>query len=301
MTQLLSMNRFLTLSLLILISIQGTGQERAIQKALADAPRAYALFDIDGKPVPWTDLVEAAMESEVVLFGEYHDDPVMHWLQAELVRALIEMDVRPAMGAEMLEADDQLVLDEFLAGLVSEDKFKAAANLWPNHFTDYHPLLELAQVHDLPFIATNVPRRYASYVYQHGLDGLENLSPEAQAFLPPLPVPFDLSLPGYDAMLAMGGGHGGETLPMAQAIKDATMAHFISTNLPDDGLFIHFNGAYHSQDQEGIGWYLRHAQPDLDILTIHVHMQSDMSSPDSSEVGRGDFLLITHERMTRTH
>ena len=32
-------------------------------------------------------------------------------------------------------------------------------------------------------------------------------------------------------MLAMGGGHGGETLPMAQAIKDATMAHFILSNL----------------------------------------------------------------------
>ena len=65
--------------------------------------------------------------------------------------------------------------------------------------------------------------------------------------------------------------------------------------------FVHFNGAYHSQDGEGIGWYLREGQPDLDILTIHVHMQSDMSAPDESEVGRGDFLLVTHERMTRTH
>ena len=190
----------------------------------------------------WPDLVEAAREADVVLFGEYHDDPVMHWLQVELVRDLLAADVRPALGAEMLEADDQLVVDEFLAGWVSDDKLKAAANLWPNHFTDYHPLLELAKDNELPFIATNVPRRYASYVYQHGLTGLEELSEDAKAFLPPLPVPFDITLPGYDAMLAMGGGHGGETLPMAQAIKDATMAHFIFQTCPKGAAFVHFNG-----------------------------------------------------------
>ena len=188
----------------LLFALDGVAQARALSKALANSPRAYALFDKVGKPVAWPDLVEAAREADVVLFGEYHDDPIMHWLQAELIRDLLAADIRPALGAEMLEADDQLVVDEFLAGWVSDDKLKAAANLWPNHFTDYHPLLELAKAHELPFIATNVPRRYASYVYQHGLASLQELSEEAKAFLPPLPVPFDITLPGYDAML----GHG---------------------------------------------------------------------------------------------
>ena len=107
---------------------------------------------------------------------------------------------------------------------MSDDKLKAAANLWPNHFTDYHPLLELARDNGLRFIATNVPRRYASFVYHNGLDALKELSQEAKAYLPPLPVAYDPTLPGYEAMLDMAGGHGGETLPMAQAIKDATMA-----------------------------------------------------------------------------
>ena len=284
----------------LLFALDGVAQARALSKALANSPRAYALFDKVGKPVAWPDLVKAAREADVVLFGEYHDEPIMHWLQAELIRDLLDADIRPTLGAEMLEADDQLVVDEFLAGWISDDKLKAAANLWPNHFTDYHPLLELAKAHELPFIATNVPRRYASYVYQHGLASLQELSEEAKAFLPPLPVPFDITLPGYDAMLAMGGGHGGETLPMAQAIKDATMAHFILSNLPKEAPFVHFNGAYHSQDGEGVGWYLRQGRSNLNILTIHAHMQPDMAAPDESEVGRGDFLLVTHERMTRT-
>ena len=56
----------------------------------------------------------------------------------------------------MIEADDQLVVNEFLDGWVSDDKLKTTANLWPNHFTDYHPLLELARDHELRFIATSV-------------------------------------------------------------------------------------------------------------------------------------------------
>ena len=291
----------LIVPVLLALPMSFLGQERAVNKALSKSPKAYALFDEEGKPAAWSDFVEEALDADVVLFGEYHDDPIMHWLQAELVREMLDAGVRPVLGAEMMEADDQLVVDEFLDGWVSDDKLKAAANLWPNHFTDYHPLLELARDHELRFIATNVPRRYASFVYQNGLEALEGLSDDAKQFLPSLPVPYDPTLPGYDAMLAMAGGHGGETLPMAQAIKDATMAHFILTHRKRGTPFVHFNGAYHSQDREGIGWYLHHDQPKLKVLTLHGHMSEDVSTPSPEEVGRGDFLLQTHARMTRTH
>lgn len=281
--------------------VAATAQDRALNKALADSPRAYALFDAKGIPVSWSDLVSQSLEADVVFFGELHDDAIMHWLQAELIRDLLAAGVSPTLGAEMLEADDQLVVNEHIAGWVNEDKLKAAANLWPNHKTDYQPLLDLASEHELPFIATNIPRRYASYVYQNGLEALNDLSDEAKAFLPPLPIPFDIELPGYQAMLAMGGGHGGETLPMAQAVKDATMAHFILSNLPEDAPFVHFNGAYHSQNHEGIVWYLHQTKPDLKVVTLHGHLQADVSEPEEEVLGLGDFLLITHERMTRTH
>ena len=69
-----------------LFALEGVAQARALSKAMADSPRAYALFDDAGKPVAWPDLLEAVREADVVLFGEYHDDPVMHWLQAELMK-----------------------------------------------------------------------------------------------------------------------------------------------------------------------------------------------------------------------
>lgn len=275
--------------------------QKAVRKALAESPTAYALFNADGEPMSWPEVVSQASRADVVFFGELHDDPIMHWLQAQLVRDLLDLDLHPVLGAEMLEADDQLVVNEFVDGTIQEDKFKAAANLWPNHFTDYHPLLELARDHGLTFVATNIPRRYASHVYKHGLDGLSSLSEEAQSYLPALPIPFDITLPGYDAMLSMGGGHGGETLPMAQAVKDATMAHWIGQHLGDGSPFVHMNGAYHSQNKEGIVWYLKQNHPDLNIMTIHGHLQADVLVPDSAALTMGDVILITNENMTRTH
>lgn len=282
-------------------SLHSLAQDRMQRKAIQDSPTAYALFNAEGEPQSWGQIMDAVATTDVVCFGELHDDAIMHWLQVEMVRDLLDRGLQPVLGAEMLEADDQLILDEFLTGIANEDKFNAAANLWPNHFTDYHPLLELAKEHQLEVVATNVPRRYASLVYREGLKGLAQLSEEAKAYLPPLPIPFDLDLPGYQAMMAMGGGHAGETLPMAQAIKDATMAYFISSHLPEDAPFIHFNGAYHSQDWEGIVWYLKAYLPELKVLTLHGTTQNQVLKPDSTALNRGDFLLITHERITRTH
>jgi uncharacterized iron-regulated protein len=291
----------LFLLLWILTSSVAWSQTKTQTKLMRDNPAAYALYHGDGSPAKWTDLVAEAAGADVVCFGELHDDAVMHWLEQELVRDLLAQGTIPNLGAEMFEADDQLVVDEYLAGVVNLDKLEAAANLWHNHATDYHPLLDLAKEHGLTMTATNVPRRYASWVYKHGLNGLEDLSADARAYLPSLPVAYDPTLPGYEAMLAMAGGHGGETLPMAQAIKDATMAHWILQTRTEGQPFVHVNGSYHSQDWEGIVWHLRHANPELNVLTLHGETQVNVWVPDSSALNRADFLLLTQAQMTRTH
>ena len=59
--------------------------------------------------------------------------------------------------------------------------------------------------------------------------------------------------------------HGNQNLPKAQAIKDATMAHFILENWEKGKTFIHYNGSYHSDNFEGIVWYLKQENPNLYI------------------------------------
>ncbi len=47
-----------------------------------------------------------------------------------------------------------------------------------------------AKENKIPFIATNVPRRYANVVKDNGLPYLDSLSNEAKRYLPPLPIQF---------------------------------------------------------------------------------------------------------------
>ena len=51
---------------------------------------------------------------------------------------------------------------------IKEANFREEAKLWPNYNTDYAPILEFAKKNELDFIATNIPRRYASMVARNG-------------------------------------------------------------------------------------------------------------------------------------
>jgi uncharacterized iron-regulated protein len=156
----------------------------------------------------------------------------------------------------------------------------------------------------LPFVATNIPRRYANLVHREGFEALEKLSAEAKQLLPPLPVKYDPELPGYKKMLEMGhmgGAEVNENLPKAQAIKDATMGYFILQNWSEGKLFLHFNGSGHSDNYEGIMWYLQQERPDLKIMTITTILQAGTDELMEESAGRADFSIVVPETMTRTY
>ncbi|OYQ31848.1 iron-regulated protein [Flavobacterium cyanobacteriorum] len=268
--------------------------------ATAQDKQPYQLYSADGKKTTYKKLLTASANSEVVLFGEHHDNSVMHWLQLELTKDLAEKKSL-VLGAEMIEADNQDELDKYLAGQVNQKAFDTLARLWPNYKTDYKPLVDFAKDKKFPFVATNVPRRYASMVYKGGFEALEKLTAEEKAWIAPLPIAYDASLPGYKAMLEMSGGHGGDNLPKAQAVKDATMAYFIALNLKSGSLFIHYNGTYHSDNYEGINWYLKKLKPQLKILTIAAVSQKDIDTLEKEHLKKADFILVVDEDVTKTH
>ena len=112
--------------------------------AMAQKP-AYKLFKENGKKVKYDKMVEAAKGADMVLFGEHHTNPISHWLQIELTKALFEEKGGDlVLGAEMFETDNQLILDEYLAELITEVKFEEEARLWKNYNTDYKPLVLFA-------------------------------------------------------------------------------------------------------------------------------------------------------------
>jgi uncharacterized iron-regulated protein len=270
----------------------------------SDKP-AYRFFDIKGKTADYEKVLKAALDSDIILFGELHNSPICHWLEFELTKDLYaEKKESLVMGAEMFETDDQLILNEYLSGKVKEKNFEAEAKLWNNYKTDYKPLVQFALKNKIPFVATNIPRRYASLVNKSGFEGLDSLSNEAKEFFPPLPVAYDPELKGYKDMISMLGDtsmHVSPNIPKAQAIKDATMAYNILQNWKKGKTFIHYNGAYHSDHFEGIIWYLRQSNPDLRLLTISSVEQDDLDTLAKANLNLADFILCVPSSMSKSY
>lgn len=270
----------------------------------SDLP-AYRIYNAKGKNSDFSKMLKEAASADVVLFGELHNNPISHWLQLELTKGLYDAKKEQlVMGAEMFESDNALILNEYLRKKVNDRNFESEARLWPNYKTDYKPLVTFARDNGIPFIATNIPRRYAALVNREGFDGLMQLDEEARRYIAPLPVAYDPELPGYRGMIEMMGGAGGhvnENLPRAQAIKDATMAHFILKNLKKGQTFLHFHGTYHSDNYEGIVWYLKQNNPELKILTINTSEQAAADSLEEGNKGKADFIIVVPETMTKTH
>lgn len=262
--------------------------------------QAYTIFDSNGKQVNYQQVFQSAKNANIILFGELHNNAIAHWLQYELSLDLLQIGDL-TFGAEMFEADNQDELNLYITDSIDSKGLDTLARLWPNFKTDYKPLVDLAKEHKQMFIATNIPRRYANMVYKKGFEVLETLSDLEKNWISPLPIEYDPELDCYINMLTMMGGHAGENFPKAQAIKDATMAYFIAKYFEPSKKFIHFNGAYHSDNYEGIVWYLKKKLPNQKYLTISTVIQEDVSKLNEESKGKADFIICVDENMTTTY
>lgn len=260
----------------------------------------YTLFDAKGKKVSYAKMIRLLKEKDIVLFGEFHNNAIAHWLQLAVTKDL-HANRQMVLGAEMFEADNQDALNNYLSGKLSAKGLDSNARLWKNYPTDYAPLVNYAKANNIPFIATNIPRKYAALVNKGGFGKLDSLTSEEKKWMAPLPMAYDASLPGYVNMMKMMGVHATENMPKAQASKDATMAHFILTNHANGSLFLHYNGAYHSDNYDGINWYLKQQKPSLKIGTISTVSQSNIKSLLAENLGKADFIICVDNDMTNTY
>ena len=265
---------------------------------------AYTIFSSDGKKVEYEKMIKTITQGEVIFFGELHNNPIAHWLELQVAQRLYENNHNLVLSMEMFEADDQVVLDEYLHGTIEEKHFLKEAKTWDNFKTDYRPLIEFAREKKLDVIAANIPRRYANLVYRKGIEALDTLSAESKKWIAPLPIEIDLTLKSYRDMMTGMGTHGGgnaANLAKSQAVKDATMAYFIAQHKQNQNVVLHINGAYHSQDHEGVVWYIKKKNPALRVVTIHVAEQLDLKKLDPETVGKADFIVVVDEQMTKSY
>lgn len=261
----------------------------------------YVLYNSKGNKVSFKKMVSQLKGQNIVMFGELHNNPIAHWLEMEITQELRRFK-HLTLGGEMFESDHQKALDLYLQDSISIQGLDSLARLWSNFYTDYKPLVDYAKKHQLNFIATNIPGRFASAVYkQGGFMALDSLSEREKSWVAPLPIAFDPNLPNYQAILKMMGKHGSPNIVKAQASRDATMAHFILKNYSKDHLFLHFNGAYHSNNYEGIVWYIKNQNSELKLGTISTVCQNNINKLEETNKGLADFIIVVDEDVTTSY
>ena len=295
--------------------VLGGAMSQQIQGQATSPP--YRIYKPDGQPATLDDIVAALARVEVVFIGESHDDPGAHALQRDLLQAAYARygastaaeKRQIVLSLEMFERDVQLVLDEYLAGLIPESQFLACSRPWNNYQHDYRPLVEFAKAHHLPVIAANPPRRYVNLVGREGRDALKKLSQPARALLPPLP--YGVASADYESkfrrvMSRMHSPEGGDgerqmanlsRLLDAQSLWDAGMAHAIAEALAQvpRALVVHLNGRFHSEEGLGIPEHLAAYRKGTRMLIVTV--VADADDPETFDVARfgklGDFVVLS--------
>lgn len=267
---------------------------------------AYRLFDKNGAETSYARMIADFSTADVVFVGEYHNNPISHWMEYEIGRSLSEKkNGKIILGAEMFEADQQLPLTEYVNGIISTSRFEADTRLWDNYKTDYSPLVEFARENKIPFIATNIPRRYADVVNKLGGETILNgLPDEARRYIAPLPIPLKPDSTMIEEWARLGMHPDSSTLlamAKSQAVKDATMAHFIARHAGKGKLFIHFNGNFHSDNSDGIIYFLKKYNPALKVKTLSTAQQKNISSLEHDYAGKADYILCVPESMTKTY
>ena len=83
----------------------------------------YKIFDGKGKEVTFENIVKDSKKSEVIFFGELHNNSIAHWLQLQLLKNLQENGNKVILAGEFFERDDQLNIEEWFAGKMTDKNF----------------------------------------------------------------------------------------------------------------------------------------------------------------------------------
>ena len=298
---------------LITIAVLSGCAGAAASSSAAPSPPATGQRVVDassGRTIAFAQLADAAAKSDVVFFGEQHDDAETHRAELALLMAIGERRGKVVLSLEMFERDVQSLVDAYLAGALSEADFRAQSRPWPNYETDYRPLLELAKAKGWTVVAANVPRRLASMVSRRGLPAVDSLAAAERALVATeLLCPKDQYYRNF--VEVMGGGHGGapqasapssgmsgmtDLFYQAQCIKDETMAESIATARTKAGstvIVVHFNGSFHTDFGLGTAARVRRRMPDAKTVVISAVPVPEPAAARVAEfTDRGQFIIF---------
>lgn len=282
----------------------------------------YKIYSVKAeKEVSLAEIAMDMQNSDVLFFGEEHNDSVSHFLEQKMLEAMHnQFGNNTALSMEMFDRDVQVVMNEYLNDAIREKNFKRDARVWSN-YSDYRPMIEFSKTHQLQVICANAPSRYTNLAGRKGQSALKELSETSKKFFAPLPYAIAsgayynklVSLTSHDPASATDtsvktvapmSGMGGFDLITAQSLWDATMAYSIVEYLKKNKgkKVLQVNGRFHSDEKFAIVTQLNKYNPKLKSLVISAGSDESFPSIDWNKFKHlGDYIIITDPKVPKTY
>ena len=241
------------------------------------------------------EVLSAIASSQVIYLAETHDSRADHIAQLDIIKAL-EKTNELAIGLEMFQRPFQSVLDDYLAGTMTEADLIEQSEYetrWGFDWEFYAPILRYAKDNQIPVVALNAPTEATRQVAREGLESLEG---DLLKYVPPL-AEIDTTNEAYRASLAqVFGAHGhGSSLTFdnffaAQVLWDETMADSIVRQLENEPerQVVVLAGEGHVAFDYGIPSRVQRRLPDVAQASVRL---SPIDQPVTPEFT--DFVWIT--------
>ena len=229
-------------------------------------------------------LVTRLALADFLLLGERHDNADHHLLQAEVLRSLIALGRRPAVGFEMFGLDDASAIANHLAFAPNDAAGLGRAVNWNKRgwpdWAIYQPIAEAALQAKLRIVATNLP---LATVRKMSRDGLAALEPSVRRELGldrPLSESMFASMAAdiRDAHCGYASEESVKAMVDVQRARDAQMAQSLIAASNRDGAIL-VAGAGHVRNDYGIPVYISAKTPGKQVISI-AFLEVDNQKPD---------------------
>ncbi len=209
-------------------------QAQTLRDSTRDAARSVTILNGDGSgSSTWSQAIQKMAAADVVLMGEVHGHELGNAIQQEMFEDILIANPNAILAMEFYERDDQVALDDYIAGITDREAFENAANRNAGNNPWAHArMIDASKEAGRPVVAANAPRRYVRLARTDGFERLRGLNDNQRALVE---IPDQTPQGAYrDRFIkAMGGmaSHGGEEMIesflRSQSTWDATMAQSI--------------------------------------------------------------------------
>jgi uncharacterized iron-regulated protein len=161
-------------------AVYGIAAALAVLLVLASAPGSVGVVRVgDGKQVTFDAMIKGALQSDVIVIGEIHGNPLHHAIQLEVIRALHESDTPMIIGMEMFRQKSQQDLDAWTRGQMPLDRFVPVYyRNWAIPWKYYAEIFHYAREHGIPIAGLNVPDEITTAIARRGFSALTSAERE---------------------------------------------------------------------------------------------------------------------------